>query len=126
MGDGGVKVWELSGAPYNTIDVVHDIRRVTGLSPPVIRANVRGYRWDRERTIKAAVEYLRGELPQYLELKPKTSVKRWLTIRQEVEAEPDTERYKCKKVQLYLYRNTRSTRFRDAAITRVYEPYHGE
>jgi hypothetical protein len=110
VGDVSVSVGEVYGDPYNLIAAIKDVRGATRLGLRESKAFVDAYRWDRHRTIEAAREYASGRLPEYLELKPKMSAKecRWLLA--EIEAEPEIERYRCKRAQLYLYLTTRSTR----------------
>ena len=115
VGDGSVTVWEFLGDPYNLIDAVRDVRKATGLGMFECKAFVDAYKWDRERTVEAAREYVIGRLPRYLTLKPKMSVREWARVRANIEAEPDIERYRCQLAQLYLYLTTRSTRFQNAA-----------
>jgi hypothetical protein len=110
-GDSGVTMFEAWGDPYNRIDAIKDVRRATGLPLMKSKALVEAYKWDRARTIEAAIEYSRRELAQHLDLKPSMSTKDWLKIREAIEAEPDLETYRCKKAQLYLYLLTRSRRY---------------
>jgi hypothetical protein len=110
-GDGSVQMGEVWGWPYDLIRTIREARNATGLPLMVVKALVDAYTWDRARTIEAATEYSRGELPQHLDLKPTMPTKQWLAIRKEIEAEPDVEVYRCKKAQLYLYLLTRSTRY---------------
>ena len=111
VGDGSVKMFEVWGDPYSRIHAIKAVKDATGLPLMEAKALVDAYRWDRARTIEAAVEYSRGELPRHLDLKPTMPTKQWLAIRREIEAEPDIEVYRCKKAQLYLYLLTRSTRY---------------
>jgi hypothetical protein len=110
-GDRTVTLGEMWGDPYNRIDATRDVKAATGLPIMEAKALVDGYKWDRARTIDAAVEYACGELPRHLDLKPKMNTRKWLKVREEIEAEPDLEVYRCKKVQLYLYLLSRSTRY---------------
>jgi len=110
-GDVSVTLFEAWGDPYNRIDAIKDVRHATGLPLMKAKALVDAYVWDRARTIDAAVEHSRGELPQHFDLKPSMSTREWLEIRQTIEGEPDLETYRCKKAQLYLYLLTRSRRY---------------
>jgi hypothetical protein len=110
-GDGSVTVFEAWGDPYNRIDAIRAVKTATGLPLLEAKALVEAYKWDRTRTIAAAVEYSRGELPRHLNLTPGMSTKKWLEVRETIEAEPDLETYRCKKAQLYLYLLSRSTRY---------------
>ena len=110
-GDRGVTVFELWGDPYNRIPAISDVRRASGLPFKEAKALVDALKWDLARTIEAAIEYSRGEMPQHLDLKPSMSTKDWLEIRVAIEAEPDLETYRYKKAQLYLYLLSRSTRY---------------
>jgi hypothetical protein len=111
VGDDTVKMSEWWGDLYNRINAIKDVRAASGLGLYESRAFVDAYKWDRARTIDAAVEYARGELPRHLDLKPGMSTKKWLAIRKAIEAEPDLDIYRCKKAQLYLYLLGRSTRY---------------
>jgi ribosomal protein L7/L12 len=110
-GDRSVTMFEMWGDPYNRIHAIREVQAASGLSIMEAKAFVEAYKWDRARTIEAAVEYARGELPRHLDLKPAMSTKKWLESREVIEAEPDLETYRCKKVQLYLYLLGRSTRY---------------
>ena len=62
-GDRSVKVFELWGDPYNRIHAISDVRRASGLPLKEAKALVDALKWDRARTIEAAIEYSRGEMP---------------------------------------------------------------
>jgi hypothetical protein len=111
-GDDRVTMGEMWGDRYSRIHAIRDVKAATGLPIMVAKAIVDSYVWDRARTIDAAIEYARGELPQHLDLKPKMNTKKWLELREEIEAEPDLETYRCKKLQLYLYLLSRSPQYR--------------
>jgi hypothetical protein len=110
-GDRTMTLGEMWGDPYSRIHVIRDAKAATGLPIMVAKAFVDAYKWDRARTIEAACEYARGKLPRHLDLEPKMKTKKWLEIREAIEAEPDLERYRCMKVQLYIYLLSRSTRY---------------
>jgi hypothetical protein len=103
VGDGSVTIFEIFGDPYSRISVIKDVRSTSGLQFMEAKAIVEAFKWDRTRTIDAAVEHSRGELPQHLDLKASLSTKKWLEAREAIEAEPDLETYRCMKAQLYLY-----------------------
>jgi hypothetical protein len=110
-GDGSVTLGEMWGNRYSLIHAIREVRAACGLPIMEAKAFVDAYKWDRARTIDAAVEYSRGELPRHLDLKPSMRTKNWLEAREAIEAEPDLETYRCKKAQLYLYLLSRSRRY---------------
>jgi hypothetical protein len=99
------------GWHYSLIRAIKEVMDKAGLSLDKAKSFVEAYAWDRTRTIEAACENARGELPQPLDLKSKMSTKEWLEIREAIEAEPDLEIYRCEKVQLYMYLRSRSKRY---------------